>query len=258
MGRETLLISTMVELADTLVEDFDVVELFSLLTDRCVELLDVTASGLMLSAPSGELRLAASSSERIRVVELFEIQADEGPCPDCFRTGAPVINADLAASSAWPRFTPMALEAGFRAVHAVPMHLRERTIGALNLFRDEPGQLSGEDVAAAQAFADVATIGILQHQANLNYQSLNAQLNRALESRIVIEQAKGMISERTGVDMDAAFSRLRGHARNHNLLLADVARSIVDGSVPAGTLDVVRPAGRSGSADVDPDDPIEG
>jgi hypothetical protein len=240
-AREAILVRTLVELADTLVEDFDVVELFARLTDRCVETLDVAAAGLMLLSPRGELQVVASSSDQIRVLELFEVQADEGPCPDSFRSGTQVACPDLLdADEAWPGFVPLATGAGFRSVHALPMHLRERTIGALNLFLTEPGGLAPADVAAAQAFADVATIGILQHRSALDYQALNAQLNQALTSRIVIEQAKGMISERTGVNMEAAFGRLRRHARNHNLLLADVARQVVEGTLLAGSLDPVR------------------
>jgi GAF domain-containing protein len=243
MPREAVLTRTLVELADTLVDDFDVVELLTLLTDRCVEILDVAAAGLMLVAPEGDLRVVASSSEEMRLVELFELQSQEGPCPDCYRTGEPVLNQNLARDyGRWPRFGPVALEAGFRSVHAIPMRLRGVTIGALNLFRADRGLLEEADVVAAQALADVATIAILQHRAAIQAYVLSEQLNHALNSRIMIEQAKGMLAERVGLDMKDAFSWLRNHARRHNLLLVDVAQAVIDGTVAP---DPPRPPHRS-------------
>lgn len=237
MPAERLLIQTLVELTDTLVDDFDVVELLTLLTDRCVELLGVSAAGLMLVTPNGELRVVASSSEAMRVVELFELQSEEGPCPDCYRTGEPVVRPDLRApDSGWPRFAPIALQAGFRSVHAVPMRLRGKIIGALNLFRGDHGFLDESDSVAARALADVATIAVLQHRAAREAQILNEQLNHALNSRVTIEQAKGVLSERLGVDMERAFATMRNHARGHNLRLVDVAREVVDGTLPASAL----------------------
>ena len=232
MGKEALLTRTLVELADTLVDDFDVVDLLTLLADRCVAVLDVSAAGLMLVAPEGDLRVVASSSEEMRLVELFEIQSQEGPCPDCYRTGEPILARDLTEDETrWPKFGPVALKAGFRSVHAVPMRLRRLTIGALNLFRGEAGVLDNADLFAARALADVATIAILQHRASLQAHIVIDQLNHALNSRIVIEQAKGVIAERSQLDMDEAFTWLRHHARDHNLLLVDVARAVIDGTV---------------------------
>ena len=232
MSREALLTRTFVELADTLVADFDVVELLTLLTGRCVEVLDVGAAGLMLVAPEGDLRVMASSSEAMRVLELFELQSQEGPCLDAYRTGVPVVCPDLsAANGQWPRFAPEALGAGFQAVQALPMRLRGTVIGALNLFHEQPGEMHQADVEAGQALADVATIAVLQHRAALEAQVLNDQLNHALNSRIVIEQAKGMVAERRSLDMEEAFSALRTYARKRNLRLADVARGVIDGSV---------------------------
>lgn len=238
MPREAMLAGTLVKLADTLVADFDVVELLTVLVDRCVELLEVGAAGLMLVAPEGDLRVMASSSETMRVLELFELQSQEGPCLDCYRNGHPVVNQDLdSAHDRWPRFTVEALAAGFHSVHALPMRLRGAVIGALNLFHQEPGEMREADVGAAQALADVATIAILHHRASLEAQVLNDQLNHALNSRIVIEQAKGMIAEREGVNMDQAFATLRNHARNHNLRLVVVAQDVIDGSLAASSLD---------------------
>jgi GAF domain-containing protein len=238
MPREAMLARTFVELADTLVADFDVVELLTLLTDRCVDVLDVGAAGLMLIAPEGDLRVMASSSDAMRVLELFELQTHEGPCLDCFQSGQPVMNQDLgAADGRWPRFAAEAIAAGFHSVHALPLRHRGTVIGALNLFHIDPGEMRPADVAAAQALADVATIAILQHRAAIESQVLNDQLNHALNSRIVIEQAKGMVSERQGLTMEQAFSALRQHSRNHNLRLVDLAHDIIDGTIAATTLD---------------------
>lgn len=238
MSRETLLAKTLVELADTLVADFDVVELLTVLTDGCIDVLDVGAAGIMLVAPDGDLRVMASSSETMRVLELFELQAREGPCLDCYRTGQPVLNCDLAtADDRWPRFAPEADDAGFHTVHALPMRLRGTVIGALNLFHVHPGDMRQGDIDAAQAMADVATIAILQHRATHEAQVLNEQLDHALNSRIVIEQAKGMLAERLGVDMEQAFAMLRSHARNHNRRLVDLARDVVEGTLAASDLD---------------------
>ncbi|MGC9960568.1 MAG: GAF and ANTAR domain-containing protein [Acidimicrobiales bacterium] len=243
MPREALLARTLVELADTLVADFDVVELLTRLADRCVEVLDVGAAGLMLAAPDGDLRVMASSSEAMRLLELFELQSREGPCLDCYLTGQPVVNQNLAiVNGRWPRFAPEALAAGFRSVHALPMRLRGSVIGALNLFHVEPGEMRPDDVEAAQALADVATIAILQHRATLEAQVLNEQLHHALNSRIVIEQAKGMVAERENLDMEQAFFTLRNHARNHNLRLVEVAGAVIAGSLPVSALDHPRRA----------------
>jgi len=243
MTRESVLARTIVELADTLVDDFDVVDLLTRLADGCVEVLDVAAAGIMLVAPDGQLRAMASSSDAMRLLELFEIQAQEGPCLDAHRTGRPVMNQDLDhAGGRWPRFAAEALAAGFHAVHALPMRLRGSVIGALNLFRDGPGEMGPADIEIAQAFADVATIAILQHRAALEAQVINDQLTHALNSRVVIEQAKGMVAERLDLDMEQAFTTLRRHARNHNLRLADVANAVIAGTIPASALD---PLGRT-------------
>ena len=238
MPRETLLARTLVELADSLVADFDVVELLTVLADRCVDVLDVGAAGIMLAAPDGELRVMASSSEAMRVLELFELQARQGPCLECYRTGTAVVNQNLVVGDdRWPRFAAEALAAGFHAVHAIPMRLRGTVIGALNLFHVEPGEMRKPDVDAAQAFADVATIAILQHRAASEAHVVNEQLNGALNTRVVIEQAKGIVAERQGLDMEHAFATLRNHARNHNLRLVDVATDVIGGSLAPPGLD---------------------
>ncbi len=236
-----LLIRTLVELADNLVDEFDVVDLLTLLADRCVEVLDVAAAGVMLAAPSGALQVVASSSEAMRVLELFELQADQGPCVDCYASGQPVINVNLAAAeSRWSRFASEAGAAGFGSVHALPLRLRGRTIGALNMFRTDQGTLDASDVSAAQGLADIATIAIIQHQVSVDAQTLNLQLSQALNSRIVIEQAKGKVSQAANIDMDQAFQRLRAHARNHNLRLSQLAADIAAGTTPPNHLDPLK------------------
>ena len=238
MPNQTLLVRSLVELADNLVDDYDIVDVLSLLADRCVHALGVDAAGVMLAAPSGALQVIASSSEAMRTLELFQLQSDQGPCLDAYRTGTQVVNLDLAAAgSRWPRFAPRAVAEGFRSAHSFPMRLRRRTLGALNLLRRSPGALEEPDITAAQALTDVATIALIQHQIVIDAQTLNSQLSAALNSRIVIEQAKGKIAQATGSDMDHSFRQLRSHARNHNLRLADLASSIADGTLRPGSLD---------------------
>lgn len=246
MVDQDILARTLVELADTLVDDFDVVDLLSLLTDRCLEAFEVQGAGLMLAEPvGGNLRVMASSSGTMRDLELYELQTSDGPCIDCYRTGEPVLNQDLAtAAQRWPRFTPAAVAVGFESVSAIPMRLRGTTIGALNLFRTDSSPMCDSDLASARTLADVATIAILQHQASLDALTLNTQLNHALNSRIVIEQAKGMLAERAAIDVDEAFRWLRGHARRHNLRLASLSQDFLDGTV---THQSIEPADRSGT-----------
>ncbi|MGH7752521.1 MAG: ANTAR domain-containing protein, partial [Gemmatimonadales bacterium] len=212
--REELLSDTFVALADTLVDDFDLVEFLSLLSERCVELFETEAAGVML-AGAGVLQLMASSSERMRLIELFELQRDEGPCPDRYRCGEAVGEADLEKTrQRWPTFSAEALRAGFLAVHAVPMRLRGEVIGALNLFRNDVGALPEADLRAAQALADVATLSILHHRLQGDSKMVTDQLQHALNSRIVIEQAKGVLAERRRIDMQQAFELLRTTARS--------------------------------------------
>jgi GAF domain-containing protein len=238
MSRESLVMATMVELADNLVDSFDVIDLLTILSDRCTQAIAVDAAGVMLSTPGGELQFIASSSESMRILELFQIQAEEGPCVDCFNSGLAIVNHALGVGEeTWPRFTPLALAQGFRAVHCLPLRLRGRTIGALNLFINHVGPIETDDVVVAQGFADVATIAVLQHRSALDSVTLSTQLAGALNSRVVIEQAKGMISQSANCGMDEAFSRLRAHARNHNLNLTVVAESVVAGRLASLELD---------------------
>ncbi len=236
-SHEEQLSRTFVEITDTLVDDFDVVDLYAMLADRCVELFDVSAAGLLLADLQGTLRLVASTSEAIETVELFQIQNDEGPCLDCVHHATAVLVPDIEGDRArWPRFAPFAVDAGFRMVSAFPMRLRSRTLGALNLFGGEPRGMAATEAASAQALADVATIALLQHRAVNDAETISAQLEVALHSRIAIEQAKGVIAESLGVDMDAAFELLRGHARSRQRPLADVAEDVASRRLPPDAL----------------------
>jgi GAF domain-containing protein len=232
MSREGDVVRSLVGLADTLVEDYDVVDLLTGLTDRCVGILSASAAGVMLASPTGRLGLVASSSEAMRLLELFELQQQEGPCLDAFRTGERVAHADLRTGQGrWPAFSAAAMRAGFRSASALPLRLRSSTLGALNLLSVNAEPMDEADLIVAQAFADLATLSIVQHRASAEAQRVNAQLSAALSSRIVIEQAKGVISERAGIGLDEAFARLRAFGRNRNLRLTDVARAAVDGTL---------------------------
>lgn len=242
MTRESEVVRSLVDLADTLVDDYDIVDVLTGLADRCVNVLGVTAAGVMLASPSGDLRLVASSSEAMRVVELFELQAQEGPCLDAFRTGERVEHEHLRAGSRpWPRFSTVAIEAGFQSAFALPLRLRDMTIGALNVFRAEQTPMDEDDALVARAFADLATISVIQGQAAREAQRVNEQLTTALTSRIVIEQAKGVLFERAGIDMAEAFSLLRTYARNNNLHLTDVAQAAIDGTIDPQAWDPAPP-----------------
>ena len=242
--------ATFVELADTLVAGYDLIEFLQTLTERCVELLEVDASGLLLADAGGALQLVAASTERARIVELFQIQADEGPCLDCYRTGQAVIVSDIRpeqAAARWPRFAAAAQAAGFAGVHAIPMRLRDEVIGTLNLFSAAPGGLDPAVARAAQALVDVATIGILQERAIHQQELVASQLQVALNSRVVIEQAKGILAERLRVTPDEAFLLLRRYARDHNHRLTELSGDVICGASP-----IASPTARGGPPDASP------
>ena len=234
--RDRALADTFVLLADTLVDDYDVLELFDQLMIASVELIGVAAAGLLLDDQRGSLQVVASSSEETRLLEIFQLLNNEGPCLDCVRSGAPVMSADISAEAGrWPLFAPRALDAGFTAVAALPMRLRDDVVGGLNLFHSGV-EIDADQRRLGQAFADVATIGILQRRTVHRSALLAEQLQFALNSRIVIEQAKGVIAERHAVRMDEAFTALRRHARDNNLKLTDTAAGVVHGEIdPAPT-----------------------
>jgi transcriptional regulator with GAF, ATPase, and Fis domain len=228
------LAQTFVELADTLVGGFDLMEFLHMLTERCVELLEAEAAGLLLTDGRGALRLVAASTEQARLAELFQIQNDEGPCLDCFRSGVAVIVPDISgqdAAARWPRFSAEAREMGFAAVHAIPMRLRDQVIGTLNLFSATAGGLDPAVARAARALVDVATIGILQERATREQGVVAGQLQVALNSRVIIEQAKGVLAERLKITPDQAFMVLRQYSRNNNRPLTQLAADVISGSV---------------------------
>jgi GAF domain-containing protein len=236
LNRNALTAVTFVEIVDTLVDDFDVIDVLTVLTSRSVELLEAAAAGILLADTAGHLRVMAASTEQIELLELFQIQNDQGPCLDCYNTGTVVAHANLENSSPWPQFAAECVGAGFPSVCAVPLRLRDVILGCLNLFMSAPVSLAAADVALAQALADVASIAIVQDQATREAAIREGQLQHALNSRIAIEQAKGMIAERGRVDMDAAFSILRRFARNNNRGLTEVAAALVAGTLSIDSL----------------------
>lgn len=232
LGRERQIVDAFVALADTLVDDFDILELLQMLVEQSVGLLDADAAGLLLTDERGGLQVMASSSEQTRLLELFQLQNNEGPCLDCFSLGRQVLISDLNAEiDRWPQFVPEAKRQGFVSVHALPLRLRSVTIGAMNLFHGRPGALSDGDLKLGQSLTDVATIAILQERAIRRTENISEQLQSALNSRVIIEQAKGVLAEKGTLDMDAAFARLRGYARSHNLRLGEAARGVVEGTI---------------------------
>ena len=238
LRRETRLAEAFVTLTDKLVAGYDVVELVHYLVEISVELLDATAAGLVLADGTGGLNVLASTSANVELLESLQIRTGAGPCVECYATGEPQSVADVTRLEArWPEFAPLALQQGFRSVHAVPLRLRHQTIGALNLFRTETGALAEQDRLTAQALADVATIGVLQERAVRDGAGIVERLQYALRSRVVIEQAKGVLAQHGDLDMDQAFVLLRGYARRHDLPLTQVGQSVVDRDLrPAAVL----------------------
>jgi GAF domain-containing protein len=243
MAREQRLAEIFVEVADSLIDDFDVIDLLQRLSTRCIELLDVSAAGIMLADEHGELQIMAASDEHTRLLELFAVQHDQGPCVECYATGMARSNVDLTdetAAEKWPRFAARARATGYVTTHALPLRLRDRVVGALNLFQQEPHPLSEGELALAQALADVATIAILQQRTLEQSHVETSQLQTALTSRVLVEQAKGVLAERWGTSVDDAFAAFRGYARAHRLRLADFAAEIIAGEfdttlIPAPT-----------------------
>jgi transcriptional regulator with GAF, ATPase, and Fis domain len=233
VSREQAVLEAFATLADTLVAGYDVVDLLQTLVDTCADALDVTAVGLLLVDPdAGALEVVASTSEESRIVETMQLGAEAGPCIECFETSKVVVVPDIArVPSRWSAFRDSAIELGFAAVAAVPLHLRTDTIGALNLFSDRVGELNRRDLRAAQALADVATIGILHERTVRAGDVLHEQLQGALSSRVVIEQAKGVLAQTHGVGMDEAFAMLRSYARERQRSLAEVSRALVERSL---------------------------
>jgi GAF domain-containing protein len=219
-----------VEVADTLVADFDLVDFLHNLTDRAAEISGADAVGLLLADQEGVLRFMAASNETAQMLELFQLQNAEGPCLDCYVAGEPVVNADLTgAGTRWPQFAPAAEGAGLRSVHAFPLRLRSQRLGALNLFSRDRALFQPHDVSVIQALADIATIAIIQERSISRAERLSDQLQGALDSRVVIEQAKGALAQLEGSSPDEAFQLMRSQARSTRRRLLDVAHEVLGG-----------------------------
>ncbi|MGC4938147.1 GAF and ANTAR domain-containing protein [Kribbella sp. DT2] len=237
MSREQRLAEVFIELADTLVDDYDVLDLLHTLCERSVELLQADAAGLILADQRSVLHVMASTTEQANLLELFVLQNDEGPCLDCYSTGEQMVNIDLGeVEERWPKFRAATTAAGYRSTHAVPLRLRGQVIGALNLFCTDRVTLTDADIALAQALCDIATVGLLQERTVRRSEVLAEQLQSALNSRILLEQAKGVLSERAGIGVDDAFVLMRAHARRNHQQLGAVARGVIDGSLPSSEL----------------------
>lgn len=227
--REKELVETFVELADTLVADYDIVDMLHRLVARCARTLDAADAGILLPNSGNKLEVIASTSERSHLIGLLQLDEDQGPCVDAYRTGRIVTVDDISGTlERWPAFAAAAGNLGYQSMHAIPLRLRAQTIGSLNLFGDRPGPLTPEDAIAAQGLADIATIGILHERALREADTEREQLQRALDSRVVIEQAKGVVAQIDRVDMDEAFQRIWERARSSGRKLSEVALEIVD------------------------------
>jgi GAF domain-containing protein len=227
-SREAVIVDAFATLADSLVAGFDVIELLQTLVETCRRVLDVEEAGILLADDLGDLEVVASTSEASTLVETMQLDARSGPCWTCFTTAEPVLLPDVDVDAGrWPEFVVVAREQGFRSVHAVPLRLRGTVIGTLNLLGSAVGVLGERDVRVAQALADVATIGILQERALRESSLVQQQLQGALDTRVVIEQAKGVVAHVRGVSTDEAFVLIRRHARDNRLKLADVAQQLV-------------------------------
>ncbi|QWT24487.1 GAF and ANTAR domain-containing protein [Subtercola sp. PAMC28395] len=245
-SREAQINAAFVAVADTLTTDYDMVDLLHTLVQECAGILGMKAGGLMLVGGDGELQLMTSTSEAAGFVEVMQLNAAAGPCIDCFRTGVAVSVKDIAAPSRWPAFQKAALDQGFHSVLATPMKLRGKIIGTMNLFGATPEEVTGRDAAVAQALADVATIGILQERIIREGHLMEEQLHRALDSRILIEQAKGVIANELTLSMDDAFQLLRKFARDHNLTIRSVAESVSNRQVSVNQIVATTPAQNRG------------
>ncbi len=242
--REAEVTRAFVTLASSLANGYDVVDLLTGLVEDCARLLDITSAGILLADGLGDLHMMAASTSATRALEVFQSQRDEGPCRDCHRDGTAVSVPNLHTElDRWPQFVPAALAAGFQAVHAVPMRLRDNVLGALNLFNATAGPLPDADLVLAQALADVASVALIQDQAVTDRTVVVEQLQHALDSRVILEQAKGVLAHAAGIDTDQAFTVLRRYSRNHNLRLTDVARAILTKTLaPQALLEGTQPA----------------
>lgn len=247
MSREDEVVEAFVALSGWLVAGHDVTDLLNTLTGECARLLDVSAAGLLLADRRGALHVVAASSHEAADLEAFQAQRAQGPCHDCYQDGRQVLVADVSAEAdRWPGFVPVALEHGVRSVHTVPLRLHDQVLGALGLFGSASGQLNERDLRLAQALADVATISIVQDRVAADRDAVNEQLQTALDTRVLLEQAKGVLAHSGGLAMSDAYAALVRYARDHNLKLGHLARALVERTVPPGLVidHADRPVGR--------------
>ncbi|MHA6759533.1 GAF and ANTAR domain-containing protein [Streptacidiphilus sp. PAMC 29251] len=250
MTREQQLTEVFVEVADSLIDDFDLIDFLQQLSVRCMELLDVAAVGILLADTHGHLQVLAASDEHTRLLELLALQHDQGPCVDCYRSGTARTDINLNDpdnTQDWPQFAAAAQATGFCSANTIPLRLRGRIIGVLGLFQTDPEPLSAADIALAQALADVATIAILQQRTLAHSELERGQLQYALTSRVVLEQVKGILAERWQVSVDEAFAAFRTYARSNHHHLANLARQIAD-----GTFDTDQIPRQAAARDADP------
>jgi len=235
--REHAVTRAFVALARSLADGVDPVDLLIRLAEDATGLLDVASTGILLADPRGMLHVVAASTEATRALEIYQLQREQGPCLDCYHSGAPVSVADLAAETArWPLFVEAATDAGFASVHALSIRLRDNILGTMGLFGTHIGALNDDDLSLGQALADVAAVAIVQDKAAADSALVNEQLQTALTSRVQVEQAKGVLAQRGNLTMDRSFAVLRRYARDHNLRLSDVARAVAGRELPAERL----------------------
>lgn len=233
LDRERGITAAFVSFAQSMTTDYDIADLYIDLTAQCVRLLDVESVGLLLADARGVLHLMAASSEATRDLELLQLQRDEGPCLDCYHSGLPVLAADLSEEKPrWPHFVAAAAAGGIASVHALPMRLHDSVLGTLGLFGAQTGTLDDDDLDLGQALADVASLALVAQRASSDKTAVNEQLQTALNSRVLLEQAKGILAQHGDLGMDESFATLRRYARDHNKKLTDVSRAIVSRELP--------------------------
>ncbi|MBF6354689.1 GAF and ANTAR domain-containing protein [Nocardia higoensis] len=233
MGASAPLLEVLVRSVDTLVGDFDVVELAQQLVDSCVALTDGADAGLFVGNHLGELRMLAATDERARAL----VEAVDGPARHTYSTGAPAVVDDIAAAAVvWPDFATHASHRGYRSVYALPLRLRSDTLGALAVLGDGPKALNRAQLRAGQTLADLAAIGVAQHVLRPRVEPIQDRLPVALNDRATVEHAKALLAEHGGLDHAEAFARLRAHALRTGRRLAELAGGIVSGNIDAGTV----------------------
>ncbi len=214
-----------------LLRPYEIGDVLYRLTDQVVEVLDIDGSGVCLAPNGGGLQLLSATDHHVAAIEDTQLTAGTGPILSAYETGEQVRVDDLVDANDWPEFTRFAVDRGMRAVASLPMPVDERRIGALDLFRAEAHVWTDEEMQAAQGLANMASAYVLNHQALSESRTLAGQLQTALDSRIIVEQAKGLLAGRHGLTPNDAFGRLRQYARARGDRLHDVCRHVVEGTL---------------------------